>query len=242
MVTEIINPNNKLKINIKKFKYTCDDTIDSIPDPLIKNLRFFYYLVGAPGSGKTTLLLNLVCSEGRFYNQQFDQVWLFSPSLSTLEENPFDALPEEQKFDEITTDNLNQFIDAVQNTGEKVLLILDDVQNDLKADNIRLMKRIVMNRRHLCGKGGSCSIIMTSQVYNAVPLQLRKQVDCLFQYPTMNSKELKSINEELFAHLDTEKVTKLYNYCFDKPHNFMLVKVRSSRARMFYKNFNQLIL
>jgi len=241
MVKEIKNPNHKdLEIDIKQFKYTCDDSIKSVPDPLIKNLRFFYYLVGAPGSGKTTLLLNLICKKGSFYNQLFDQVWLFSPSLSTLEKNPFDALPDNQKFDEITKDNLNIFVDGVSDSGEKVLLILDDVQNDLKADNIRIMKKIIMNRRHLCGKNGSCSIIMTSQLYNAVPLPLRKQIDCLFQYPTSNTKELKSIHEELFAHLDKDKATLLFNFIFDQPHNFLYLKVREKRSKMFYKNFNLL--
>ena len=76
---------NDTNILISKFKFNCDEVDASIPDPLPKNLNHFMMIVGKPGSSKTTLLLNLICKRGKNYNKKFDRVYLFSPSLCTIE-------------------------------------------------------------------------------------------------------------------------------------------------------------
>ena len=75
-------------IVLSKFKFNCDEIDKSIPDPLPQNLNHFLMIVGKPGSSKTTLLLNLICKRGRMYNKKFDRVYLFSPSLGTIDDWP----------------------------------------------------------------------------------------------------------------------------------------------------------
>ena len=79
-------------IVLSKFKFNCDEIDKSIPDPLPQNLNHFLMIVGKPGSSKTTLLLNLICKRGKMYNKKFDRVYLFSPSLGTIEDCPFEKL------------------------------------------------------------------------------------------------------------------------------------------------------
>ena len=82
-------------IVLSKFKFNCDEIDKSIPDPLPRNLNHFMLIVGKPGSSKTTLLLNLICKRGKMYNKKFDRVYLFSPSLGTIEDCPFEKLADD---------------------------------------------------------------------------------------------------------------------------------------------------
>ena len=76
------------KICLSKFKFNCDEIDPSVPQPLPQNLNHFMLIVGKPGSSKTTLLLNLICKRGKMYNKKFDKVYLFSPSLGTIDDCP----------------------------------------------------------------------------------------------------------------------------------------------------------
>jgi septin family protein len=120
------------KIKISKFNFSCDDIDESIPKPLPQILNFFMLVCGRPGSGKTSLILNLICKRGKMFNKKFDKVFVFSPSLLTMKDEPFGELPEEQVHTDLTIENFNKALEDIANTGEKILFILDDVVNDMK--------------------------------------------------------------------------------------------------------------
>ena len=56
-----------------------------------------------------------------------------------------------------------------------------------------------------------------------------------------NKKELKSIAEQNSGHLDFKDFLKIYNYCTDKPHSFMMVDIRPTARVTFKKNFDEII-
>ena len=167
----------------------------SIPDPLPQNLNHFLLIVGKPGSSKTTLLLNLICKRGKMYNKKFDRIYLFSPSLGTIDDCPFEELPQEQKYEELSEVILEGVLDEIRDSGEKVLFIMDDVVNDMKKEARleKLLCKVLMNRRHQCGSGGSLSVWITTQVYNKVPAPVRKCASQLVMYETRNRMELDSL-------------------------------------------------
>ena len=154
-------------IVLSKFKFNCDEVDKSIPDPLPQNLNHFMLIVGKPGSSKTTLLLNLICKRGKMYNKKFDRVYLFSPSLGTIEDCPFEKLADEQVFEELSEAILQGVLDEIKDSGEKVLFIMDDVVNDMKKEARleKLLCKVLMNRRHQCGADGSLSVWITAQVW-----------------------------------------------------------------------------
>ena len=88
-ISETECPSN---ICLSKFKFNCDEIDPSIPDPLAKNLNHCFLIVGKPGSSKTTLIMNLIAKKGKCYNRKYDRIYLFSPSLATIEDCPFDDL------------------------------------------------------------------------------------------------------------------------------------------------------
>lgn len=229
------------KIAIKKFAFSCDDIDDSIPKPLPQTLNWFMLICGKPGSGKTTLLLNLICKRGKNYNKKFDRIYVFSPSLITLKEDPFADLPEDQKFQELDVETLEAVLLDIAESGDKVLMIMDDVVNDMKKSMKlqTLLGKILMNRRHLAGQGGSVSVIITTQVYNKIPAPIRKTASHIVIYHTKNKKELETIFDELVL-IPKQEFYDLLKYTFQKKNDFLYIDTNKDFNNMFHRNFNQL--
>ena len=135
------------------------------------------------------------------YNKKFDRIYLFSPSLGTIDDCPFEELPEDQKYEELSEDILEGVLDEIRDSGEKVLFIMDDVVNDMKKEARleKLLCKVLMNRRHQCGSGGSLSVWITTQVYNKVPAPVRKCASQLVMYETRNRMELDSLYNEVIV-------------------------------------------
>ena len=239
LIISEVEPNNKIVLS--KFNFSCDEIDESIPAPLPQMLNFFMLINGRPGSGKTSLILNLIAKRGKLYNKKFDRVFVYSPSLLTMKNNPFEDLPENQLHTELTPENLQTALDDIAESGEKILFILDDVVNDMRksSDIQNILSKMLMNRRHLAGSGGSTSFIITTQVYNKVPAPIRKTASHIVIYHTKNKKELDTIYDELII-IPQKDFYDILRYCFDKKHNFVYINVDKSYDKMFHKNFNAL--
>jgi len=237
---EITEIEPEKKIVLSKIDFSCDDVDETIPAPLPNQLNFFMLISGKPQSGKTSLILNLICKKNKVYNQRFDRIYVFSPSLITLKDDPFGELPDNQKFSELTPQDLEQVLNEISNTGEKILFIMDDVVNDMKKNGVlTILNKMLMNRRHLAGAGGSCSFIITTQIYNKVPITLRKTATQVILYQTKNKKEIDTIFDELIL-IPKEDYYEILKYCFDKKHNFIYIDVNKPHDKMFHKCFNEL--
>ena len=80
------------KINISATKFSCDDVDDTIPKPLPQKGGFAMLVVGRPGYGKTSLINSLVCKSGKNFNRKFDRVFIWSPSMITMEGDPYELV------------------------------------------------------------------------------------------------------------------------------------------------------
>jgi len=237
---EISEKEPEKKIVLSKFNFSCDDLDESIPKPLPQTLNFFMLIAGKPASGKTSLILNLIAKNNKCYNQKFDRIYVFSPSLTTIKDSPFDDLPENQKFKELTQEDLLLVQSEIENTGEKILFILDDVVNDMKIKGVQQeLTKMLMNRRHLAGAGGSTAFITTTQVYNKVPAPIRKVATQVILYSTKNKTEIETIFQELIL-IPRDDFFSILKYCFDKQHNFIYIDVNKPHDKMFHKCFNEL--
>ena len=124
--------------------------------------------------------MNCLCKHGKVYNRKFDKVYVVSPSLKTAKDNPFESLPPEQIENELTVDFLDRFVNEVSESGEKVLLLLDDVVNDIRKNKgvDKTLAKILYNRRHITADGGDeangVTCWVTTQSYNRIPLMIRK--------------------------------------------------------------------
>lgn len=236
-IKEIENPNAK-KLKISGIKYSSDIEDDTIPYPLPQGV-FFMLLVGKPKSGKTTFLINLLARKNKFYNQKFDKVFIFSPSIfsGNLSENPFDDLPDEQKH--LDLDELESIIETIYGTDDKICMIFDDVQSEFKGDKLNVLLDLVNNRRHYTSAG--ISIIMTSQVYNQINLKIRKGISHLIFWSSKNKKEIKAVHEEYLSFLDDKELNQILKFVWQKTHDFLFLSTYASQDKMLFRNFNQII-
>ena len=113
------------KIVLSKFNFSCDDIDNTIPKPLPQTLNFFMLISGKPMSGKTSLILNLIAKNNRCYNKKFDKIFIYSPSLITIKDSPFEDIPQDQVFDSLTEENLKEAQERIKDSGGKILFIFD---------------------------------------------------------------------------------------------------------------------
>ena len=244
-MTEIEELEYDKKIIVSGQNFSCDDVDNTIPAPLPQKGGFAMLVVGKPGYGKTSLILSLCCKQGKCFNKKFDKVFVWSPSLITMTDDPFEMIPDDQKFEEANFDNISQVLEEVKDSGEKVLFIFDDVIADIRGNGKgaieNLLQKIFFNRRHLAGAGGSVSIIATSQTYNKIDPKLRKTASQVVYYQNSNKKEQDSIFDEMIL-IPRKEFEEVKKYIYDKKHNFMYIDTTLPDNLQIHKNFNQLII
>ena len=162
-----------------------------------------------------------------------------------MENDPFELLPDDQKYEVATEENIQNVLEMIKNSGEKVLLILDDCISDIrgkgKSEIETLLHRIFFNRRHLAGKGGNLSIIATSQTYNKIDPKLRKTCSHLIIFENKNKKELDSIFEEAIL-IPKKEFFDVLRYIYDRKYRFMYIDTTLPDYKSIHKDFNQLIV
>jgi len=243
-MTQIKEEEYDKKIVVSATKFSCDDVDDSIPSPLPQKGGFAMLIVGRPGYGKTSLINSLVCKSGKNFNRKFDRVYIWSPSMITMEGEPYEMIPEDQKFESATLENLEGVLDEIKDTGDKVLFIMDDVICDMrgrgKADVENLLQKIFFNRRHLAGYGGSVSIIATSQSYVKIDPKLRKTASHLIQYKPQK-KEIENIFDDMIT-LPKKEWMDVLRYVYKKKHDFLFINLQDEDTKQLHKNFTRLIV
>ncbi len=243
-MTEIKEQEYDKKIVVSATKFSCDDVDTSIPAPLPQKGGFAILIVGRPGYGKTSLINSLVCKSGKNFNRKFDRVYIWSPSMITMEGDPYEMIPDDQKFESATLENIQGVLDDIKDTGDKVLFIMDDVIADIrgkgKGEIENLLQKIFFNRRHLAGYGGSVSIIATSQTYNKIDPKMRKTASALIQYKPQK-KEIENIYDDMI-NLPKKEFSDVLRYIYQKKHDFMFIDTQLPDDKQIHKNFNQLII
>ena len=238
------------KYNITKFKFSCDEKDgDLCKANLPATFNHMWVITAKPRQGKSTYIYNLLTKQNKAspYYRKFDKIYIFSPSLKTIDDDPFETIPDEQKFYQMTGENLQEVYDEIEDSGERVLIIADDVVNDLKKDMSAqtMLCKMMMNRRHICGASGgdSCgfSLLITTQVYNRLKRPLRACASHYTIFKTTNKKELETIYDELML-MDKKLFESLLKYVFDKKYTSLYIDTDKEFDKMYHKNFNRLIM
>jgi len=194
-------------------------------------------LCGRAGSGKTSLLFSMFKSPDIF-KKVFHNIFLFQPfaSASSVKNNVFDAIPDDQKFNELTEESLGGVMDIVRNEDKKYnnAIIFDDMTAYLKHGEVeKLLKELIFNRRHY-----RTSVFFLVQSYISVPLQIRKLFSNLFIFK-VSKKELETIRDEILETIPKDCVGELSKLVFDKPHEFLFINADSQRL---FKKFDEIVI
>ena len=189
-------------------------------------------LLGVPGSGKTNLMYQLMKSK-HLLNKCFDKIYLFQPSESraSMKDKLFDQLPDDQKFDELTLENL-ELVKEQLNEDENSAILFDDMGAYLRDNEVKkLLKELMMNRRHL-----HVSLFFLAQTYHSVDREIRRLFSNVFIFK-VTKDTMTSIFEELVEgkkkHAD-EIVTLVY----DKPYQYLFINIATQRM---FKGFDEIL-
>ena len=161
----------------------------------------------------------------------YDKIFLFQPETSraSMKDPIFDALPDEQKFNELSLETLQDMESQLEGNS---VIIFDDMTAYLKDGSIqKKLKELIYNRRHL-----HLSIFFLVQTWLSVPKDIRKIFTNLFIF-RVNKAEFKTISDEMIeGHSD--KTDEILRLVYDKPHQFLFINVDSQRC---FKNYDEIL-
>jgi hypothetical protein len=235
-------------LDVKKTGFSVDRIDTSIPKPLPRTYNHFMLITAKPRQGKTTLMYSLLVYRKSPYYRKFDKVYVFSPSLGTADKDKLKKLAPEQKYKELTLEALEEVYGAIEGSGERILIIADDVVNDVKK-NVgveKMLCKMMMNRRHICGQaedgeGAGLSMWMTTQVFNKMPRALRATADYYIMFKSSNKKELETLFDEVIL-LQKNEFEEMLKYVFHEKFNFLLIDTNEDFKNMYHKNLNKRLI
>ena len=238
-----LKKNDAMKLIIPEF--SCDNS--PIGEHLnkydmLKHLNSFSFnaIIGKPGSGKTSLLMSFLSGKGenKIFRKCFSNILMVMPETSrnSMKINIFKDHPKDKLYEELNHETINDIyekLNGYSKEGETTLLILDDVGASLKdAQNAKILRKIIFNRRHL-----KVQIFMLLQSFISCPLEIRKLLGNIFIFKP-SKIEFENLFNELF---ETKKnnAMDIMNFVYDKPHQYLMMNVDSQKM---YKGFDELII
>ena len=230
----------KLKINDKPDLPVCKMNCDTELHSKLNKYELTTFLnnhstnlfCGTPGSGKTNLMYQFMKSK-HLLNKVYDKIYLFQPSesRSSMVDKLFDKIPDEQKYDELTYENLSNVNDQLSNE-ENSCIIFDDQGAYLKDNEIKkLLKEMIMNRRHK-----HLSIFFLVQTYFSVEKDIRRLFSNLFIF-RVNKTSLMTIFDEVVE--DHKKhADEIIQLVYNKPYQYLFINVNTQRL---FKGFDEIL-
>ena len=228
---------NNLKILEVKKKFKADE-FPKIKHPLPKP-PFCLCLVSPTKGGKSTLIVNLLKNSNFGYDDAFKEIYYISPTVgidetlrSINEDDDIIKISEEDDLkylDDILNDIVKTQKSKSKDEREPVLIVLDDCLDYLKKS--KRLDSLPSYCRHY-----NISIIITTQVYNALPTKLRKNSSGYLIARIYNNKDLQNIEEEIGANFNDFKDN--YDKATKEKYSFLYVDNRNIEL---WKNFEELL-
>lgn len=220
-----IKKNKEYPLKIPRF--LCDVVLkDGVPPPyhLLVNGYRFITILGRPGGGKTSLLFSLF-RDKKLLKRTFNNIILVMPleSMKSMhqKDNIFKDLSEDKFFNSLEDiDAIRELVKFYASEDENSVIIIDDMTSYLKDGYVqKTLSDICMNRRHY-----RTSIILLSQIYNKIPLPIRKLINvCVVLYKP-SRKETETIFEELLEQKE-EISNKIFKLAFQKQYDKLIIDV-----------------
>lgn len=227
------------KPNLPHCEMSCDGKLSKKLDKydMLSNLNCHStnLFIGRPKSGKSSLIYAFF--KGKLFSNIFHTIFYFSPenSRASMKDNIFDTLPKDQKFNELSYENLLYVVTRIEagDKDDKFCIIYDDMGGYLKNPEIlKLFKQLAMNKRHL-----HVSQFFLVQTFFSVVKEIRKLFDNIFVFK-VSKNELTNIFDEV-VEIDKSKINEISNLVFDKPFEYLMINTEKNKL---YKGFDEIIL
>lgn len=202
------------------------------------NKHNFTLILGKAGQGKSSLEIGFLQTPSLF-KSVFHNIILFCPINSRQSlKNDFwgKNLPDDQIYDELTYETLQQAYDVAQENaseGFKTLIIMDDVQKYLKDNDIqKLLLHMVNNRRH-----AQLSIHLLCQNYYTIPKQVRMALTNLFIFKVSKPELSNIFNEQV--EIPNEIFNNILQMSYKNKHDFIFI---DTNTKKIFLNWDEIII
>lgn len=193
-------------------------------------------------SGKSVTLMNVL---KRFYKDQFETIYLFSPTCAAGSDLTTRALLDDPKtvlFETYTDEALQSILDHQRSFGRgkapRIFLGFDDpIQQGIPMN--ALCNRLGASFRHWLGGG---LMWYSTQVLKSAAVTIRANCTHLIVGRTASGKELEKLTDE-FSHRfgGPRNLERLLNHATaNSKYDFLYLKLHETPAQA-YKNFTDLI-
>lgn len=195
-------------------------------------------ICGLPGQGKSSLLYSFFKSKDCL-RKCFDKIFYICPasSMSSMADNIFLNLPDEQIYNELDGEVLDEIIDKIENREEKddkSCIIIDDMGSELKNNEVqKRLKKISMNRRHM----NIYQTFILTQTWKSTPPEVRRMATNIILFK-VNPNDMASIFEEMLPQYK-DKAYAIQKIVYTKPHDYLLINTREGRL---FKKFDELLI
>jgi Cdc6-like AAA superfamily ATPase len=210
------------KPNLPITKMNCDCVIDEklTKYPMIEDAfskTSFNVVLGSMGSGKTSLIVSLLKS---VFKKCFNTIFVIMPSNSraSLENDIFSQLPNDQVFDDINEEVLNNIYERTKEDSKEgyfSLLIIDDFQNMFKNHSIeKQLQKLILKMRHL-----KLSTFLLQQNIKSLPRNLRLLVSNYITFDLGKSQMMDLFDESI--QLDKNKFNQIMDLGFKEKYDWL---------------------
>jgi ABC-type dipeptide/oligopeptide/nickel transport system ATPase component len=198
---------------------------------------FRMLIIGSSGSGKTLTLYNIL----RIFSGTFQNIHIIAKSINEpiykyiedrfkkINDNP----KTKSKLNVQVLEGMNSLPDLTSfDEEEQSLVVLDDL---VLEKNQKKIEEYYIRCRKL-----NVSIIYISQSYFAIPKIIRQNVSYMIIKQVSAMRNLKLISNEYSLALNSDQLTKVYEFCTQQKSDFMLIDIDHKDMR-FRKNFTFVI-
>lgn len=206
-----------------------------IPDPLLQP-PFTLAMVAPTKSGKSTIIANMLKNCLMGYNDNvFSEVYYISPTIAF--DKTLKSIFDDEEIIKITDEDDLIHLDSIlgeliksqkekdEDERQHILICIDDCLEYLKKS--KRLDSLPSYSRHF-----KISIILTTQIFNALPVKLRKNVSGFTIGHIFNYKDIENIEDEIGCNFPDFRAK--YNEATNDPYSFLFVDQREMKL---YKNF-----
>ena len=226
---------------LQRPRFLCDNILKKdVPPPfnLLVDSYKFILMVGRPKSGKTSLLYSLF-KDKRMLKKCWNNIIVCMPiqSLQSIhqKDNIFKDVSYEKFYPDLDAiDDIKEQVKFYADHDENSVIIIDDQMSSLKNPYIeKVLCDIISNRRHY-----RTSIILCTQLYERVPLKVRKLINDIFVMFRPSKKEINMIFDELLEY-KPEIAEEIYKIVFNKPYDWLMMDVPEQKI---FSKYDELII
>ena len=195
-------------------------------------------ILGKPGSGKSSYIYSMFKSKNAL-KKCFDKIYYICPasSIDSMSDNIFSKLPDDQVYNELDGEVLDEIIAKCENRedGDKICLIIDDMGSQIKRADVQVrLKKIAQNKRHM--NIYQCFLLL--QTWKSAPFEIRRLYDNIITFK-VSPDEMESIMTEAIPQYKPV-AREIQKIVFDnQPHSYLAINTGTGTL---FKNWNQLIV